>query len=325
MSDVDLLVSAALDAQVPLRLDRRPDWGDVLARADVARVTGPQQTTTTWLPRRRRRVILAFALLMVGGVVAAAAIGYHPLGGLLPPAGDGHGSLDAGHRRGSLDAGHRHGSLDTSFGRGGKVMTPPVAHGAAALAIQKDGKLVAAGGFALARYNANGSLDTSFGRGGKTPPGGSGGAHTLAIQKDGKLVAAGWGGTEGHFALARYNADGSLDTSFGRGGKVTTPIGSGQAEAFALAIQKDGKLVAAGYGGGAGGTRGFALVRYNANGSLDGSFGRGGKVTTLVGSYGGGAGALAIQKDGKLVAAGGRNNGSKGDSDDVFVLVRYWP
>ena len=256
------------------------------------------------------------------------------------------------------------GKLDTSFGRGGKVTTPlggvDVGSGARSLAIQKDGKLVAAGfnwgggGYALVRYHANGSLDTSFGRGGKvTTPGA---AYTLAIQKDGKLVAAGAG--DNGFTLARYNANGTLDTSFGRGGIVRTTIGSGGSEAFALVIQRDGKLVAAGSRNNNDGTNGvFVLVRYNANGTLDRSFGRGGKVTTPTG----GASALAIQQDGKLVAFGGalvryNANGTldrsfgrggvvttptgsasalviqqdgklvaAGSSDNGFALVRYWP
>ena len=218
------------------------------------------------------------------------------------------------------------GTLDTSFGLGGKVTTP-LGSGANALAIQQDGKLVAAGydnsrdlSFLLVRYNANGTLDTSFGGTGKvTTP--LGVASALAIQKDGKIVAAGAGnyagGVTGSSMLVRYNANGTLDTSFGRGGKVTTPLGSGSG-ANALAIQKDGKLVAAGSSRN-GHVGVFALVRYNANGTLDTSFGRGGTVTTPIGSGRGGANALAIQKDGRLVAAGYGDNGPNYD----FALVRY--
>jgi uncharacterized delta-60 repeat protein len=110
---------------------------------------------------------------------------------------------------------------------------------------------------------------------------------------------------------------GTLDPSFGTGGRVTTAIGSG-ARANALAIQKDGKLVAAGFGY----DNCFALVRYNADGTLDRSFGWGGQVRTAVGSaYAPGSkkSALVIQKDGKLVAAGLAEKGSH----DVFALVRY--
>jgi uncharacterized delta-60 repeat protein len=355
-----------------------------LYRGRVARVTGPQQTTTTWLPRWQwRRGILAFALVVVGVVVtgsALATLGYHPLGGLSAPAGHRHGSLDTsfggtgkvttpiGPRSGvsalairkdgklvaagssvsnngsdsafALVRYHANGTLDGSFGRSGKVTTPIGSREngcfgggyrgavASALAIQQDGNLAAAGraahgfcrsDFALARYHANGTLDGSFGRGGKvtTSIGPNAEASALAIRKDGKLVAAGWSDNGSRFALVRYNANGTLDTSFGRGGSVTTPIGP-NAGAAALAIQQDGKLLAAGSSSNNDGSHGvFALVRYHANGTLDTSFGRGGKVTTP-GFYGG---ALAIQQDGKLVAAGSNSNND--GSHGVFALVRY--
>jgi uncharacterized delta-60 repeat protein len=115
------------------------------------------------------------------------------------------------------------------------------------------------------------------------------------VQADGKIVAAGKsdGGVTNErdhnvyeFALARYNDDGSLDTSFGRAGMVTTYFArrsSGEASssiAEAVAIQRDGKIVAAGLGNG----YDFALARYTARGSLDRSFGRGGKVLTDFGA-----------------------------------------
>src|SRR5205823_1436829 len=116
----------------------------------------------------------------------------------------------------------------------------------------------------------------------------------------------------------RYNAAGSLDTSFGTGGKVTTAIGSTDDEVLALVLQPDGKLVAAGFTASAGNSA-FALVRYNADGSLDTSFGTGGKVTTSIGSVDDKAIALVLQPDGKLVAAGY----SKGGSNIAFALARY--
>jgi len=225
------------------------------------------------------------------------------------------------------------GSLDASFGTGGKVMTPigSVDDEAFALVLEPDGKLVAAGysdrgsnnAVALVRYNANGSLDTSFGTGGKvTTAIGSVDDEVFALvrQPDGKLVAAGYtsGANSTAFALVRYNADGSLDTGFGTGGKVTTAIGSIDDEVFALVLQPDGKLVAAGYTSGASNTA-FALVRYNASGSPDASFGTGGKVTTQIVTMENEAFALVLQPDGKLVAAGYTNDGSEQD----FALVRY--
>jgi uncharacterized delta-60 repeat protein len=224
------------------------------------------------------------------------------------------------------------GSLDASFNGTGKVTTP-IGSGfdvANALVRQPDGKLVAAGysdngsnlDFALARYNPNGSLDTSFNGTGKvTTAIGSGydAADALAVQPDGKLVVAGYGsnGSNNDFALVRYNPNGSLDTSFGTGGKVTTAIGPGHDTASGLALQPDGKIVAA--GGSIDGNGHFALVRYNANGSLDTSFGTGGKVTTAIGSSDDSAHGLVLQPDGKLVAAGYSWNGSNND----FAVARY--
>src|SRR5262249_54988064 len=121
-------------------------------------------------------------------------------------------------------------------------------------------------------------------------------------------------------ALARYNPDGSLDTSFHGTGKVTTAIGPGNDEASALALQPDGKLVVAGrsYNGS---NADFALARYNADGSLDTSFNGTGKRTTPIGSFDDDAYGLAVQPDGKLVAAGESNTGSQVE----FALVRYKP
>jgi uncharacterized delta-60 repeat protein len=222
------------------------------------------------------------------------------------------------------------GSLDTTFNGTGKVTTEfgPSWDSAAALVRQPDGKLVAAGvsdngsndDFALARYNPNGSLDTSFNGTGKvtTAIGSSSAAHAVVLQPNGKLVIAGVGtnGTQFVFALARYNPNGSLDTSFNGTGKATTPVGSTDV-AEDLVLQPDGKLAVTGFTY-VGSRRFFALARYNPNGSLDTGFNGTGKVTTAVGSddqaYG-----LVLQPDGKLVAAGIGWNGSQ----SVFGLVRF--
>src|SRR5207247_429997 len=142
--------------------------------------------------------------------------------------------------------------------------------------------------FALARYNLDGSLDTSFNGTGKvtTAIGTSNDSVAdLAIQPDGKIVAVGKSrnGSQILFTLARYNPNGSLDTSFNGTGKVTTAIGTDNDDANALAQQPDGKIVAAGYSYN-GSNNDFALVRYNPNGSLDTSFNGSGKVTTAIGT-----------------------------------------
>jgi uncharacterized delta-60 repeat protein len=220
------------------------------------------------------------------------------------------------------------GDLDPGFGESGKVTT---AFGAAAysIAVQRDGKLVLAGGgttdFALARYNGDGTLDSSFGENGKVTTEilrHYNWAFAVAIQTDGKIVAAGGAGdfsTSDGFALVRYNSDGSLDSSFGDGGKVTTAFDSSEGEAYAIAIQSDGMIVAGGYVEGMTDYH-FALARYKSNGKLDKSFGVGGKVTTSFSNFSVTARSMAIQPDGKIVLAG-----YAGDQDGRvdFALARY--
>jgi uncharacterized delta-60 repeat protein len=240
------------------------------------------------------------------------------------------------------------GSLDATFGTGGKVTTDfagdtDEAHG---LVLQPDGKLVAAGqastgyrgkDFALARYNPNGGLDATFGTGGKVTTdfaGNDDAAFGVGLQPDGKIVAAGQAssGYRGEdFALARYNPNGTLDTTFGTGGKVTTDFAGSDDQAFAVALQANGKIVAAGQASSGYRGRDFALTRYNPNGSLDATFGTGGKVTTDFAGDDDQAFAVALQPDGKIVAAGGTNTGRSrtdsrtdyGGSDEDFALARY--
>ena len=219
------------------------------------------------------------------------------------------------------------GDLDTSFDSDGKLTTDFFAgpDGAGAVAVQPDGKIVVVGSavfggggrFAVARYNSDGSLDQAFGAGGKVTTeflsvGST--ASAVVVQPDGKIVVAG-STTEGpsvHVAAARYNPEGSLDHSFGAGGKVTTrffDVGSGGG-ANAVALQPDGKIVIAGHARGS-----FALARYRADGTLDPLFGSGtGKVVTPFGRDGS-VNAVAVQPDGKIVAAGA--------ADGDFAVARY--
>lgn len=226
------------------------------------------------------------------------------------------------------------GDLDPTFDGDGKVTTDfGGAERAYAMAIQADGKIVVAGysnvggitdDFALARYNVDGSLDVTFDGDGKviTDFGGNDYAHAVVIQQDGKIVAAGYTNSNGgsfcgsqscDFALARYNADGSLDISFDGDGKVTTDFALTDDIANAARIQSDGKIIAAG-----GNASDFALARYNSDGSLDNSFDGDGKVVTDFAGTGDLAFAVAIQVDGKIVAAG-----DVFSSANDFGLVRY--
>lgn len=233
------------------------------------------------------------------------------------------------------------GTLDTtSFGNGTGFVTTDFAGGfdvALSLAVQpSDGKIVAAGfantggpsDFALARYNPDGSLDATFGSSGKVTTDFAGSydaAGAVALQVDGRIIAAGYAytATEYDFALARYNTNGTLDTGFGTGGKVTTDFKRKQDIARGLALQSDGKIVAVGGATVAGfWERDFALARYNPNGTLDTSFNRSGKVTTDFAKGDDFAVSVALQpSDGKIVVAGFAS--TSGSTD--FALARYLP
>ncbi|HZS31372.1 MAG TPA: PASTA domain-containing protein [Gaiellaceae bacterium] len=205
------------------------------------------------------------------------------------------------------------GVLDPSFGTGGTTTTAIGSAGAPAeayaVALQPDGKILLAGGDAIARYDSEGSLDPTFGSGGIVTT--SIELRGIAVQSDGKIVVAGSGydGSAPDFAVARYNADGSIDSSFGSGGEVTTdPEPPRGGEAWALALQPDGKIVVGGVN--AGGY--FVLARYLSSGALDTGFGSGGIVDGPFGELR----ALALQSDGKILAAG------SGTSDD-FLIARF--
>jgi uncharacterized delta-60 repeat protein len=241
------------------------------------------------------------------------------------------------------------GSLDPSFDGDGKLNTDFAGGSdeAFAVALQPDGKIVAAGhaggpgilDFGLVRYNPDGSLDPSFGGDGKVTTDFAGdqeGARALTILPDGKLVAAGYAVVprgSSHptspaydsfdFAVARYNSDGSLDHTFDNDGKATTDIAKSFDIAWAVVVQSDKKIVLA---GGAdlptpGRTIGndFALARYNEDGSLDPTFCGDGRVTTDIAGGFAHAHAVAIQGDGKIVAAGLAYI----SGNSVFALARY--
>lgn len=209
------------------------------------------------------------------------------------------------------------GVLDNSFGLNG-IQTTDITPGAASIvnsvAIQPDGKIVAAGegnGLAVARYNSDGSLDNSFNGNGYTIINtiSAAGHGSLALQADGKIVIGCTNfqvNSSYNFAVVRLNSNASLDTSFNHSGIRITNF-SLQANSNSIAIQNDGKIVQAGTAYDSispGSIRGFAIVRYNVNGSLDNSFGNNGQQLSLFGSNLFDAYCMAIQPDGKIVVAG---------------------
>ena len=223
------------------------------------------------------------------------------------------------------------GSLDTTFGGDG-IVTTAIGTGydnASSVTVQADGKILVAGSsnlpydFALVRYNSDGSLDATFSSDGKvtTSIGGFDSARSVTVQADGKILAAGYcdNGINYDFALIRYNSDGSLDTTFGSTGIVSTVIGTNYEAAQSVTVQSDGKILVAGYSKNTAGNDDFALVRYNNNGSLDNTFSGDGKVTTAIGTGSDIGYSVAVQADGKILLTGYSINGSNSD----FALVRY--
>ena len=215
------------------------------------------------------------------------------------------------------------GSLDQTFGSGGKVRTGGA--GIVDLALQQDGKIVAAAGFTflLYRFNTNGSPDSNFGSGGHVDnsaiPGALLTSLGVAIQTDGKIVCAGGARTPSSstldFGLVRFNTGGSLDTTFGAGGVAVTDLGNNEA-AWDVAIQTNEKIVISGTS-----NERFATARFNPNGSLDNTFQIAtpdfGCVSQPVSNPISIAYAVAVYPDGKIIAGG------TACSPRDFVLARY--
>ncbi len=257
------------------------------------------------------------------------------------------------------------GSLDAGFGAGG-IVTLDNDH-AFDVAVQADGKIVVVGSartangreFAVFRLNRDGALDGSFGGDGSVTTSfpyfesfSSAFAQSVALQAGGKIVVAGYRESETttDFAVARYNADGSLDTTFDGDGKVSTnlvattefggTIITSSAFAGDVAVQPDGKVVVVGFHstfifdqvGDVTQTDGdFALVRYNADGSLDTAFDGDGIVIANLGTFTNRAGnssnlddvaqGMTLQPDGKIVVVGFSASDTGGD----FATVRFNP
>lgn len=222
------------------------------------------------------------------------------------------------------------GTLDTSFGTGGRAFaTPPgLNQSLSKTVVQRDGKVIMAGratnccgyDFSVTRFNNDGSLDNTFGREGivitEFTPGAWDIITTVAVQPDGKIIAGGY--SSNRFALARYHIDGSLDSSFNGNGKLTGRFNT-SSEIYAVCVLSDGKILAGGASDMSGSSYDFTLARYLSDGSPDLTFDADGIVTTSLSTGSDIIYSLAIQADGKIVAAGTSGNGAGND----FAIVRY--
>ena len=205
--------------------------------------------------------------------------------------------------------------LDSSFNGSGKTTFQIMGLGnTRAMAVQPDNKIVVVGTcsdinntyytFCYTRINETGTRE-SFGTGLILVPGAATNgtaAGGVAIQSDGKVVMSGYASLsgEGRVVVARLNADGSPDSSFGTSGIVTTDVNAGENDiGHRVAIQSDGKIVVAGFSA----TQQF-VARYDTNGDLDSSFGKGGIARTTVPGSSTRGRSIAIQPDGKIVVGG---------------------
>jgi uncharacterized delta-60 repeat protein len=248
-----------------------------------------------------------------GGVMNSQVPGGAYGAALYPHAGTTNDGKIVAVGGGDLARFNPNGSLDTSFGKRGVVT---LTFNAGAVVIQPSGQIFVEGSGAMARYNANGTLDANFGSRGTVALPFSG---SFALQADGKFVVGGMAGPSGDdWGLARYTANGTLDATFNSAGPtlgtviITFPELAASLNAIAIYPSTgpdsadSGKVVAAGLVFGPP-TVGYdpALVRYNADGTSDATFGQSGQVVVPV-APGGGARitAVALQTDGKIVAAG---------------------
>ena len=221
------------------------------------------------------------------------------------------------------------GTLDATFGTNGVITTPVDGLWAPRIVLQPDGKFVVASGrvyagigngVAVVRYNPNGTLDATFGTSGITTLNFYLHILEILVQTDGKLLVAGddrWGSNRDIFVL-RYNPNGTLDNTFGANGIVQTDIDNQSNAVGGMALQLDGKIIVNGY------NRipsnylvSSSIVRYNANGTLDNTFGSNGivRITERSQNFDNIAFALAIQQNGKILTAGTRNG--------TFAISRY--
>jgi len=272
----------------------------------------------TWSNNISSAVIKADGKIIVAGSTNYGNGGYQ------------HFNLSGFTANGSVD--HTYATDGNASGEIGKTNS-----GINSIAIQSDGKIIVAGktntsptevnntDMVIGRYNTNGILDNTFGINGivNAQMGGTDEqVNCVAIQNDGKIVTAGYSGNgnSSDFVLTRYLSNGIPDNTFGISGIVLTPIGSaGDARARSVIIQPDGKIITAGYSRDIVSDADFTLARYNTNGSLDNSFGLNGIVNAPIDIYIDFAYAVTLQKDGKIIAAGG----SFTENQYQFVLARF--
>jgi uncharacterized delta-60 repeat protein len=234
------------------------------------------------------------------------------------------------------------GTLDTSFGNAGKVAFQNPSLWVQDLVVQADGKIILAGGnaaFTAVRLNPNGSFDGSFGNGGfasfnpSTAKKGSGVSRAVELQQPasgtgeeqvllgGRVRDSSTGASR--FAVMRLTANGSVDGTFGSGGRVSTTFTEGESQIFDMATDADRKIVVVGSVSTSCGGTDHAYARFTENGSLDLLFSGDGRASHEI--YGGNndARGVALQADGKIVVSGYARTNDASFYD--FAVARLLP
>jgi uncharacterized delta-60 repeat protein len=248
----------------------------------------------------------------IEGLTAAEAVAIQPDGRLVVAGWNG----DVAVTRLNAD-----GSDDAAFG-GPRFLDFGSFDMGTAVALQPDGKIVVAGrsgaNAAIARLNPDGSPDMGFGTTGKRVIDYGGptfdGAEGVAVQPDGKIVVVGTGGLDPTVVVTRLESNGADDTGFGTGGTRRVDFGLGREEGRAVALQADGKIVAAGSTTFEGIIDRIAIARLTPAGSPDMGFGSAGTRVISSGAPAASAEALAIEPGGRIVVAG--------TASDQFLVLR---
>lgn len=223
------------------------------------------------------------------------------------------------------------GSLDTTFGSNGTLRfnVSQVKSFITDLAQQSDGKILIggrtwdniSGNFALVRLNEDGSFDNTFGTNGIShiTTTENDVSEAISLLDDGKILMAGY--RDNNFTVAKFNADGSVDTSFGVNGWMIIPF-AGLPESYirAIAIQNDDKIVVSGFALNSDNRYQIAAARLNVDGSIDNSFGTDGMLLFNVGDWNDFSDALAIQEDGKILIGGHKWIANVGQRHDLMVV-----
>jgi uncharacterized delta-60 repeat protein len=235
------------------------------------------------------------------------------------------------------------GLIDPTF-NGGAPETSALMDLAAATAIQPDGKMVVVGRhgtgafgmtpvLALARFNPDGSFDPTFGSGGVTYSSLTDArASGMVLQPDGKILVCGnamvktKGVTSSAYLVSRYNANGSLDASFGTKGTYIWDYGTGGDEARTMARLPDGSLLAAGAANlGLAGGSSVAVFKLSAAGALVTSYGTNGVLLANPGNAGSAAGSIVLAPNGDAILAGGTKLSTPGGLADAGLIVAVTP